>query len=127
MLLALALVSALHAAPVAADSAAGTWKITGDIMGNPLNETCTLKQAGSALSGRCVRADDGSGTDVTGEVKEGKVTFKHGGDYPGQELTITYTGTFASPKELKGTVEVLPFNVSGTFTAAPAPAPAAKP
>ena len=125
MLLALALVAALHGAP--ADSLPGTWKITGDIMGNPLNETCTFKQAGTALTGKCTRADDNSTLDITGEAKDGKVTFKHGGDYQGQELTITYTGTLASAKELKGSIDVQPFGVTGGFTAIPAPAPAPAP
>ena len=56
-------------------------------------------------------------------MKDGKVTFKHGGDYQGTALTIVYSGSLAAPAQLKGTVEVQPFGVSGTFTAAPAPAP----
>jgi hypothetical protein len=59
---------------------------------------------------------------VTGEVKEGKVTFSHGGEYEGQALTITYSGTLASPAALKGTIDVQPFAASGTFSAAPAAA-----
>jgi hypothetical protein len=118
MLLTLALLAALHAAP-ADDSLSGAWKITGDVAGNPLDETCTVKQTGTVLTGTCV-GGVGEKLELTGEVKDGKVTFKHGGDYQGQALTITYTATSASAKALKGTVEVLPFNVSGTFSAAPA-------
>jgi hypothetical protein len=125
MLLTLTLVSLLHAAPTA-DTLAGAWQIKGDVAGNPLNEVCTIKQTGTALSGTCTRETDAP-QPLTGEVKDGKVTFKHGGDYQGQELTITYTGTLASPKELKGTVDVQPFGVSGDFTATPAPATPAAP
>ena len=129
MLATLALVSALAAATPAqapADSVPGTWQITGDVMGNPLKVTCTLKQSGATLSGSCAN-DQGGPYEVTGEIKDGKITFKHGGDYQGQALTITYTATFAAPKQLKGTVDVLPFGVNGSFTAVPAPsgAPAA--
>jgi hypothetical protein len=125
MLLTLALLAALHATP-ADDSLSGTWRITGDVSGNPLDETCTVKQAGATLSGTCI-GQVGQKLELTGEIKDGKVTFKHGGDYQGTALTITYTATAASAKELKGTVEVAPFGVSGTFTAAPAAAAATKP
>ena len=122
MLLVLTLAAALHAAP-AADSLPGTWKLTGDVAGNPLVETCTIKQAGTVVTGSCTN-EQGGPYEVTGDVKDGKVTFKHGGDYQGTALTIVYSGSLAAPAQLKGTVEVQPFGVSGTFTAAPAPAPA---
>ena len=130
MLLAVLLASALHAAPGAAptaDSLTGTWQITGDVMGNPLNERCTLAQASTKVTGTCKNTDaaDAKAFDVTGEVKDGKVSFSHGGDYQGQALTITYTGALATAKSLKGTVEVMPFGVSGQFTAAPVTASAA--
>ena len=117
MLLALALLTALHS--VHSDSLPGTWKITGDIMGNPLNERCTLKQADSTLTGSCTN-ESGGPWDVTGEVKGGRVTFKHGGDYQGTPLTIIYAAPLGGT--LKGTVEVQPFGAQGTFTAAPATA-----
>ena len=125
MLLPLALLAALHAAP-ATDSLSGAWKITGDIMGNPIDQTCTLQQAGATVTGNCI-GGQGEKLDVTGEVKDDKLTFKHGGDYQGQALTIVYTGTLASANALKGSVEVRPFGVTGTFTAAPAAAAAPKP
>ena len=122
MLLPLALLAALHA-PV--DSVPGKWQIKGDIMGNPLDETCTITQTGTSLGGSCTNSNGGP-YEVTGEAKDGKVTFKHGGAYQGQELTITYSATFAAPMQLKGTVDVQPYGVSGEFTAAPA-TPAAAP
>ena len=123
MLLAFALVSAL-AAP--ADSISGTWQIKGEVAGNPLNTTCTLVVAEAKVSGNCKNAE-GKVDPIFGEVKEGKVVFEHGGDYQGQELKIIYTGTLASAKEMKGTIEVKPFDVSGEFTAVPAAPPAAAP
>jgi hypothetical protein len=118
MLRIIALLLTLHAAP---DSLAGPWQIKGDVMGNPVNETCTFTQEGTVLSGRC-DSEDGEPSLLAGELKEGKVTFWHGGDWDGQALTVVYSATFASPSQLKGTIEVRPMNVAGTFTAVPAPA-----
>jgi hypothetical protein len=120
MLLPLALLAALHNTP-ATDSLPGTWLITGDIMGNPLTEQCTITQAGATVSGSCTN-ENGGPYAVTGEVKDGKITFKHGGDHEGTALTIVYTATLGAPAQLKGTVEVQPFGATGTFSAARAPA-----
>src|SRR5678816_3467979 len=102
MLLTFALVAAL-AAP--ADSVSGTWLIKGEVAGNPLESTCTLVVADAKISGSCKNAE-GKENGVTGEVKDGKVVFEHGGDYNGQELKIIYTATLPSAKEMKGTIEV---------------------
>lgn len=120
MLLTFALVAAL-AAP--ADSISGTWLIKGDVAGNPLVSTCTIAVAEAKVSGVCKNAE-GKENPITGEVKEGKVIFEHGGDYNGQELKIIYTATLPSAKEMKGTIEVKPFDVGGEFTATPVAASA---
>ena len=117
MLLTFALVAAL-ATP--ADSVSGTWLIKGEVAGNPLVTTCTIVSAASKITGVCKSAE-GKENPITGEVKDGKVVFEHGGDYNGQELKIIYTGTLPSAKEMKGTIEVKPFDVGGEFTATPAP------
>lgn len=121
MLPTLTLLAMLHLAP-AADPITGTWQIKGDVAGNPLDVVCTIKQEGEKLSGSCTGVEAGKTNEVTGEVKNGTFTFKHGGDYQGTPLTIVYSGTAASPKELKGTISVEPFSVTGEFTATPAPA-----
>ena len=112
--------TALHTAGVA-DSLSGTWRVTGDVVGNPVNELCTLTQAGGKLTGSCKNTDElnAKAFDVTGEVKDGRVTFSHGGTYQGDPLTLTYRTTMASAKALQGNIDVQPFGVSGTFTAAP--------
>jgi hypothetical protein len=122
MLLTLALLSVLNAP--AADSISGTWQIKGDVVGNPLNEVCTIEQEGTTLSGSCAM-EDGRTYELAGEVKEGTVTFRHGGEYEGETLTITYSGTLASPTQLSGTVDVQPYGVQGQFTASPVETPAA--
>ena len=118
MLLSLIAATLLHLAPAA--DVTGTWQIRGDIMGSPLNTVCTLKQADTAITGTCSVEGQGA-ADVKGEVKDGKVTFQHGGDYEGQALTVVYSGTLVSPTELKGTITINPFDVGGEFTATPAP------
>ncbi|MEO8562695.1 MAG: hypothetical protein ABI601_11505 [bacterium] len=119
MLIAITLLAALHLAP--ADSINGTWLLKGDVVGNPLNTTCDIKQTGTTLSGSCVN-ETGAAMPITGTVKGDSVTFQHGGDYQGQELTIIYAGKLTTPKKLEGTITVKPFDAAGTFTAEPAPA-----
>lgn len=119
MLRALALLAALHTAP-AADSVAGAWKISGDVSGNPLNVTCTIKRAVDTLSGSCTD-EAGPPSDLTGEVKDGKVSFQYDIMYQGQPLTLAFSGTLATPTQMKGSIEVRPMGVYGTFSAAPAP------
>jgi hypothetical protein len=104
-----------------ADSITGTWRIGGDIFGNPLSSVCTIQQEGAALSGSCTDAE-GRPQEITGRVEDGRITFQHGGDYEGEPLTVVYSGTLASPTELRGRVEVQPFDVDGVFTATRVPA-----
>ena len=132
MLLSVLLAVALHAAP--ADSLSGTWQITGDVVGNPLNEICILKQTGTVLTGSCRAAlpADSQAWAVTGAVKGDTVAFSYGGDYEGTPLTIAYSSRLLSMR-LTGSIEVAPFGAGGTFSAVPVPvaatpgAPTAKP
>ena len=95
-------------------------------MGNPVNEICTFTQADSVLTGNCA-GEDGEGALLAGKIEGGKITFWHGGDWDGQPLTIVYAGAMSAPDVLKGTIEVRPMNVAGTFTMTPAPVPDATP
>ncbi|CAN5822303.1 hypothetical protein BH11GEM1_BH11GEM1_03010 [soil metagenome] len=122
MLLTLALMSVLHGT-LSTDSIAGKWQITGDVVGNAVKTTCTIIQANSTLTGNCTNAE-GVPLVLTGEVKEGKVTFQYDIDYQGQPLTVVYSATLASPREFKGTIDVRPVGAAGTFAAV---AVAAKP
>ena len=116
MLNTIALLTVLSGGPLAADSVPGTWQIRGSVEGNPIDEVCTLKQAGSTLSGSC--SFQGTSFPLTGEVKDGTVTFRHAaGEYEGSALTLAFSGRFPSANELKGTVLVDPFGVAGEFTA----------
>jgi len=106
---------AMTAVLAADDLATGTWKIEGDIQGNPVRDLCTLTQADGKITGSC-KGDIGT-FDVKGEVTGNKVVFRHGGEYQGDKLTLTYSGTIDDMGVLKGTVDVQPMDVSGDFTA----------
>ena len=121
MLLILTLATLLQVAP-AADTIPGSWHFQGDISGFPLNQVCTFTLAGTALSGRCVSADgDANGIEILGEAKDGNISFQHGGEYEGEPLTVTYNGKVESATQMRGTILVEPFDVTGYFTATPVP------
>jgi hypothetical protein len=121
MLLPTILLATLHLAPTpGVDSVTGRWAVKGDVVGNPIETVCDLSQAGTTLTGVCTNAQEGKPTPVTGEVKGDSVTFQHGGDYQGTELTIIYSGKLEA-KKISGTITVKPFDASGTFTAELAP------
>ena len=118
MLLPLALVAALQLPP-AVDSLSGTWTISMEAAGNAADETCALAQRGPAISGTC-SGTGGQTAAVTGEVRNGKFTFRHANDHDGQQMTLVFTGTVGSATAFRGAVEVQPMGITGTFTAAPA-------
>ncbi|MGA2537746.1 MAG: carboxylesterase family protein [Terracidiphilus sp.] len=108
----------MHAAIVSAGSGVlttGAWAISGDIQGYPLKEDCALTVQQSAVTGSCTTPEKTYA--VTGTIDGGKVIFKHGGEYNGDALTLTYTGAMSPEGLLSGTVDVDPMNVSGTFSA----------
>ena len=111
---------ALLAAPVLAQgtSVSGTWKVTGDVVGNTVDEVCEFKQDGKKLTGSCKSAGAEKVTEIVGEVDDRKVTWKLDSEYQGQKITVTFTGTLDATSQLKGDIDVQPFNVAGTFSAA---------
>ncbi len=117
---ALALLLSLLAAPVLAQSGtvSGTWKLTGDVVGNAVDLVCALTQDGRKLAGTCKQAGSDKATDIAGEVDDRKVTWKYEADYQGQPITLTFTGALDASSQLKGDIYVQPFGVNGTFSAA---------
>ena len=94
----------------------GSWTVTGDVQGYPVNETCVFTQTKDKISGPCTNSD-GKTYDTTVTLTDQKVVFVHGGEYQGQTLTITFTGTFNNKGDLSGDIYVDPMAVDGTFTA----------
>lgn len=121
MLPTLALLAALHLAP-AADPFTGTWQIKGDVAGTAFSEVCTIAQDGAKLTGSCTGPEAGKSYEMKGEVKDGKATFQHAADYNGDALTLIFTATISAAREMKGSVNVLPYSIDGDFTATVAPA-----
>jgi len=90
----------------------GNWTFTGDVVGNPVNMKCALKQEEVKLSGSCMY-DGGSGAPTTGSVSGQTVTFQNSA----QNYDLTYTGTLdASHTSMKGDIAVA--GVSGNFSGA---------
>lgn len=107
--------AAVVALVAAANSVTGKWDVQTEVMGNPGAAVCALKQEDDKISGTCTMG--GADQPVTGQVADGKITFKHAAEYEGNALTITYTGKIESETALSGDVMVNPFGVSGTFKA----------
>jgi hypothetical protein len=107
--------AALAAATVAAvTDVAGTWKVEGDVYGNPIKFDCALKQDGEALSGTA-KFEDGAEVPVTGSVKEQATVFEFDTEKDGTSYHLVFTGTLGEDGGLKGSIAVA--GVEGTFTA----------
>ncbi len=109
------------------DVATGEWTISGDVEGVAISEVCTLAQTATSLAGSCM--GQGKKWDTAGTVEGKKLTFHHGGEYNGDALTLTYTGTVGDDGTLQGSIDVDPLNVGGVFSAkktAAKPAPPAR-
>lgn len=94
-----------------ADDVTGAWKITGDVVGNAVNTTCTFAGAADKVTVACT-ADGKAGTPGPATVKDKAVTW----DWDAGQATLTFKGTVDTPKTMKGDIEVQ--GVTGSFTAA---------
>jgi hypothetical protein len=107
-------VDAAVATPEAAASAgiSGNWTFTGDVVGNPVNMKCALKQEEAKVSGTC--SYDGAGSSpTTGSVSGDTITFQN----QAQTYDLTYTGALdAAHTSMKGEIAVA--GVSGSFSGA---------
>jgi hypothetical protein len=92
----------------------GDWKIDGDIAGNALALTCSLKQEDAKLSGKCVNATNNINSPVTGKVDGKTVTFQFDFNYSGMAMTMSFTGSNDTDTSMKGSVEVM--GAEGSFT-----------
>jgi hypothetical protein len=108
-----ALAVALAVVTGAAADVSGTWDVDGDVVGNPVKFTCTLKQEGEALSGTATVT--GKEVSVKGSVKDGVVTFQFDVEYEGTTYTDVFTGRLVDNDSIAGTIAVA--GVEGVFTA----------
>lgn len=93
----------------------GKWSFTVTTDAGTGTPTVTLKQRGDSLTGHYSSQALGE-ADLTGTVKDRKISFKFVADVQGTSLAITYTGTVESTDALKGTVDI-GGQATGTFTA----------
>jgi hypothetical protein len=101
----------LAALPIAAaNDISGKWTIDGDVVGNPVNLNCSIRQdAAAKMTGKCT-VNGSDSVDITGEVKDGKITFSFTSR---SEHTLYYSGT-VDGNTMKGDIEVS--GASGTFS-----------
>ena len=114
-------VALLSVAGFAQDGAApvsGNWKVTGDVVGNPVELTCTFAQDGKKLTGSCKQAGSDKSNEIKGDVDGKKVTWTFDSSYEGRTITLTFSGALDDSSKLKGGIDVQPYGVSGEFTAA---------
>jgi hypothetical protein len=98
-------------------SLSGTWKVSGDVVGNAVDLVCTFNQDGKKLAGSCRQAGAEKANEIAGEVDDKKVTWKFDSEYEGRKITLTFTGALDASSQLKGGIDVQPFGVSGDFSA----------
>jgi len=106
----------LSAVPAVAADITGVWNVDGSVEDHPVTPVCTLKQAGTKLSGSC-KFDEDHASDVTGEVKAKEVSWKFTVEYQGTQYTLTFTGTLDTDNAIKGSISVDPSGSDGDFTA----------
>jgi len=95
-------------------SLTGSWKLSLNVNGNSYDMLCNFQQDGEKLSGSCKSSE--SENPLSGQIQGQKITWQHQTPYNGETLTLTYTGTINSATEIKGTLDVQPYAVTGDFT-----------
>jgi hypothetical protein len=93
----------------------GKWAFTVTTSAGTGTPTVTLKQQGDSLTGHYSSQALGE-ADLTGTVREQRITFAIKIDVQGNALVVTYTGTVENADSLKGTVDLGGMG-TGTFTA----------
>ena len=108
--------------PLKNAAVAGTWTVTGDVQGFPVNLSCVLVQTDAALTGTCVDVN-GKTQQIAGTVKGQTAAWAFNSNYEGTPITVTLTGVVdATGARMAGTIGVDPLGADGTFSAALQPA-----
>jgi hypothetical protein len=90
-----------------ADDVTGSWKITGDVVGNAVETVCTFAGGNATCT-----AGGKAGAPAPAKVDGKTVTW----DWDAGQAVLTFKGTMDTPKTMKGDIEVQ--GVTGDFTAA---------
>lgn len=94
-----------------ADGVSGAWKVSGDVVGNAIDATCTFAGAGDKLTAACGGADGKAGAPAPVKVSGKDVSW----DWDAGQAVLTFKGKLDSDKSMKGDIEVQ--GVTGSFTA----------
>ena len=105
--LAVAFAAASVSGAALADDVAGAWKVSGDVVGNAVEAVCTF-DGGKAT---CKGANGPAGAAAPVKVDGKTVTW----DWDAGQAVLTFKGTLADAKNMKGDIEVQ--GVTGDFTA----------
>ncbi|MGA2438861.1 MAG: hypothetical protein ABSF57_10170, partial [Acidobacteriaceae bacterium] len=99
--------------------ATGTWKIDGNVMGNPVTMTCVLTEADHKLAGTCTGAgEDTTPRALTGTATPKGVNWRFDDQFHGQPISFSINATLsADGAKMNGTLSIAPMGVDGTFTA----------
>ena len=98
--------------------ASGTWKIDGNVMGNPVTMTCVLTEADHKLAGTCSSGDGSTPRALTGTATPKGVNWRFDDQFHGQPISFSINATLsADGAKMNGTLSIAPMGVDGTFTA----------
>ena len=107
-------VPAVVAPSAAVTDISGSWRITGDVVGNAIDMKCALKLDGPKLSGTCTYQGLGDAATL-GNVAGDKVTFRNSIQRE-QMYNLTYNGILdTTGTAMKGDIAVA--GVTGSFSA----------
>ena len=97
----------------------GTWKIDGNVMGNPVTMTCVLTEAEHKLAGTCTGAgEDRTPRTLTGTATPKGVNWRFDDQFQGQPISFSINATMsADGAKMNGTLSIAPMNVGGDFVA----------
>lgn len=99
--------------------ATGTWKIDGNVMGNPVTMTCVLTEADHKLAGSCSGAGEGrTPRALTGTATPKGVNWRFDDQFQGQPISFSINASMsADGAKMNGTLSIAPMGVGGTFIA----------
>jgi hypothetical protein len=96
-----------------ADGVDGAWKISGDVVGNAIEDVvCTFATAGGKTTASCAGKDaKAPGAAAPATIAGKDVTW----DWDAGQAVLTFKGKLDTDKSMKGDIETS--GVTGTFTA----------
>ncbi|REJ78476.1 MAG: hypothetical protein DWQ47_03215 [Acidobacteria bacterium] len=99
------------------DGVSGSWKVSGNVSGNAINQDCIIEQKEDKISGTC-KWDGQPDAKITGTVNDKKVVWKFDMTYNGSPITLVFEGTMDDAiSNIEGKVKVDPYGIEGEFTA----------